>query len=135
MGFSSQQYRKDGKERPWKINPAWRGIGCILCIIVPIMAWVGATMVLQSNLRLPMSTDLTKIVALPYSHVREIDKIIVQINQYFAATKFQSGQLFFTVIFLFIGFGILAFIYALLYKIAGPPRYGPFDVPPNSVKR
>jgi hypothetical protein len=135
MGFSSQQYRKEKQERPWKINPAWRGIGCILCLIVPIMSWVGATMILQSNLHLPIPYDLTKTVAIPFSHITQIDKLITQVNQYFVTVRFQSGQLFFTVILLFIGFGILALIYAILYKIAGPPRYGPFDVPPNSVKR
>jgi hypothetical protein len=44
---------------------------------------------------------------------------------------FVIGQLFFTVILSFIGFGVLAFAYAILYKMAGPPRYGPFDIPPN----
>jgi hypothetical protein len=133
MGFSSQQYRKQRQERRWKIHPAWQGIGCILCLIIPIMSWVGATLVLENNL-LPLSNTLTKVFSLPYTHIRAIDQVVLQLNQYFSAVKFQTGQVFLTVIFLFIGFGILALIYAILYKIAGPPRYGPFDVPPNSER-
>jgi len=132
MGFSSQQYRKEGKERPWKINPAWRGIGCILCLIVPIMSWVGASIILQNEQGLLTPYGLTKVFSLPYIRIGAIDRVILQLNQYFEATKFQAGHVFLTVIFLFIGFGVLAFIYAILYKMAGPPRYGPFDVPPNS---
>ena len=77
---------------------------------------------------------MTQVVTIPFIHVREIDKIITQVNQYFIATGFMTGQLFLTVIFVFVGLGIMAFLYAILYKIAGPPRYGPFDVPPSSVK-
>jgi hypothetical protein len=28
---------------------------------------------------------------------------------------------------------VMAFLYSVLYRVAGPPRYGPFDVPPNKV--
>ncbi len=134
MGFSSQQYRKEVQERRWKVNPAWRGIGCILFLIVPIMAWVGAAMVLQSNVKLPLLYEMTRIVIVPYTHITQIDKLILQVNNYFKASAFMEGQLFLTIIFLFIGYGVLAFFYSVLYKMAGPPRYGPFDVPPNSVK-
>lgn len=135
MGFSSQQYRKPQQDRPWKVHPAWRGIGCILFLIVPIMAWVGAMLLMQSNVKLPLPYEMTKVVVIPAIHVREIDKIIVTINEYFNSIGFRSGQLFFTIIFLFIGYGVLALLYSILYKMAGPPRYGPFDVPPSSVKR
>ncbi len=135
MGFSSQQYHKERQERPWKINPAWRGIGCILFLLVPIMSWVGALMLLQSGVKLPLPWELTAVVTIPYTHIGEIDKIILSINHYFQSIGFVSGQLYFTIIFIFIGYGIMAFLYAVLYKIAGPPRYGPFDVPPSNVKR
>ncbi len=134
MGFSSQQYRKNQQERRWRINPVWRGIGCFLFLLIPIMAWVAATLVLQNYQNIALPYGMTQVVTIPFIHVREIDKIITQVNQYFIATGFMTGQLFLTVIFVFVGLGIMAFFYAILYKIAGPPRYGPFDVPPSSVK-
>jgi hypothetical protein len=135
MGFSSQQYRRDHAERRWKVNPVWRGIGCVLLLLIPIMSWYGTTIFLQSNKKIVLPWELTTVVSIPYTHVTEIDKVIASINRYFDATGFVFGQLFFTIILSFIGFGVLAFIYALLYKIAGPPRYGPFDVPPNSIRK
>ncbi len=135
MGFSSQQYHKKRQERSWRINPAWRGIGCILFLLVPIMAWVGAVMILQSNLKFPLPWELNRSVIIPFIHVAAIDRVILSINQYFQASGFVFGQFFFTVIFIFIGYGIMAFLYSILYKIGGPPRYGPFDVPPSSMKR
>jgi hypothetical protein len=131
MGFSSQQYHKEQQERPWKVHPIWRGIGCLLILLVPIMSWFGAGLFLQTNTKIALPRDLTQVVSIPYTRVNVIDKFIIPINQYFKATGFVLGQLFFTIILSFIGFGVLAFAYAVLYKMAGPPRYGPFDIPPN----
>lgn len=133
MGFSAHKYQRERQQKPWKINPIWRGIGCVLLLIVPIMSWYATSLFLQSNKKVVLPWELTRIVAIPYTRVAEIDNVILPINRYFDATKFVFGQIFFTIIFSFIGFGAMAFLYALLYRVAGPPRYGPFDVPPNKV--
>ena len=133
MGFSSQQYHRQRDQRPWKINPVWRGIGCFLILLVPVMSWYATSLFLQTNQKVVLPWELTKVVAIPYTHVAQIDKVILQINRYFDATGFVFGQVFFTIIFSIIGFGVLALLYAMLYRFAGPPRYGPFDVPPNKV--
>lgn len=135
MGFSTQQYRKKRQERPWKINPAWRGIGCILFLLIPIMSWFGASLFLQNDPKIGLPWEMTKVVAIPLTQIKDVNQFIRPINQLFQTTGLELGQLFFTVFFMFIGFGILAVVYAILYKMAGPPRYGPFDVPPNSIKR
>jgi len=134
MGFSSQKYQKDQKERPWKINPVWRGIGCILILLIPIMSWLGAQIFIASN-TIALPPDLTKTVSIRYFKVAEVDRIIADFNHFTAANGLITGQFFFTVIFMFIGFGVLSFIYAVLYRMIGPPRYGPFDIPPSSMRR
>jgi len=135
MGFSSQKYRKEEQARRWKINPVWRGIGCILILLIPIMAWFAAQIFTQTNTRVPIPTDLTKVVTVRYVHNAQIDRVIADINRFTAANNLTTGQFFFTFILMFAGFGILSVIYAVMYRIAGPPRYGPFDVPPNKVGR
>jgi hypothetical protein len=133
MGFSAQQYRQPRDQRPWKIHPVWRGIGCALLVLVPIMSWYATSLFLHSNEKVVLPWELTRVVTIPYTRVAQIDKVIVQINRYFDSTGFVFGQIFFTIIFSIIGFGVIAFLYAILYRVAGPPRYGPFDVPPNRV--
>jgi hypothetical protein len=97
------------------------------------MSWYATTLFLQSNEKVVLPWELTKVVAVPFTRVADIDRVILQINHYFAATGFVYGQVFFTIIFAIIGFGVMAFLYSILYRVAGPPRYGPFDVPPNKV--
>ncbi len=132
MGFSAQKYQREHQQRPWRVHPVWRGIGCALILLIPIMSWFGAIVFLQSNTVIVLPPELTNVVTIRVTtHIHEIDNVILNINNYFKAQNLVTGQLFFTVIFAFLGFGIMALLYALMYRMAGPPRYGPFDVPPN----
>ncbi len=135
MGFSSQQYQRKVEERPWKINPIWRGIGCFLILIVPIMAWIAATMFMESGQTVIRSAEMNKPIVITRSQIQEIDQVINAINRYTISHNIVGGQIFFTVIFLVVGYGLLAFLYAVLYRLVGPPRYGPFDVPPSVMRR
>ncbi len=131
MGFSAQKYRKEQQERRWKINPVWRGIGCLLIIMVPIMAWFAAQLIMQSNTSLPLPADMRKTMTIRYINVVQVDRVIADINRFSATHGLVAGQFFFTVLLMFIGFGLLSVVYAVMYRIAGPPRYGPFDIPPG----
>ncbi len=133
MGFSTQHYNRGRQEKPWKVHPVWRGIGCILLLLIPIMSWYITALLLQSNQKALIPSELTKVVAIPVIGVGEIDRVIIQVNHYFDSIHFVFGQVFFTIIFSVLGFGILSFLYAIFYRVAGPPRYGPFDVPSNKV--
>jgi len=135
MGFSTQQFRSEKTERRWKINPIWRGIGCFLLLLIPIMAWFTAELFLDSGQQIIQSDSLYRPITIKFINIAEIDKIIADINTYFDSNNLVGGQFFFTIIFSVIGYGFLAFIYAVLYRVIGPPRYGPFDVPPNVMKR
>jgi hypothetical protein len=133
MGFSTQNFERGRQERPWKVHPVWRGIGCILLLIIPIMSWYATTLFLRSNTKVVLPPELIRVVVIPTTKVIEVDKVIIQVNHYFNRVHFVFGQIFFTVIFSVIGFGVLSFLYAIVYRVAGPPRYGPFDVPPSKV--
>ena len=133
MGFSTQQFNRGRQDKPWKVHPVWRGIGCILLLLIPIMSWYVTALLLDSNQKAIIPPELTKVVAIPLIKVGGIDKVIIQVNTYFSNAHFVFGQVFFTIIFSVLGFGILSFLYAIFYRVAGPPRYGPFDVPPNKV--
>jgi hypothetical protein len=135
MGFSSQKYRKERQERPWVIHPIWRGIGCALILLIPIMAWYAAVLFFQTNKTIPLSYAISKPITIPYSQIPEIDRIIAIFNQYTVSHNLIVGQFLLTIVFMFIGFGILSLIYAVFFKAAGPSRYGPFDVPPDVMKK
>jgi hypothetical protein len=135
MGFSTQKYRKENEEKPWDIHPIWRGIGCALIILIPIMAWFGAALLLQNSQQIPYSYELSRPVTFHYSGVPEIDQVIADFNHYTVANNLSIGQFLFTFLLTFIGFGLVSMVYAIMMRAAGPSRYGPFDIPPNMMRK
>jgi len=98
------------------IHPVWRGIGCFLLILLPIVAFAGAKILVQTNSRqrwVQIPTELTGVFTVP---------IIGRI--FYAALAL-------TVILIVIGFAILTVAYSVIYRIIGIPRYGPLDSPPG----
>jgi hypothetical protein len=97
-------------------HPLWRGIGCILIIVVPIISFAAARLIVQAN-------NDQQWVKIPSELAGSINLPVLS-TVYFI-------EIALTLIFIIIGFGILTVVYAFLYRLFGPPRYGPLDVPPN----
>jgi hypothetical protein len=98
------------------IHPIWWGIGCILIILIPIISFAGARLLMQAN-------SSQGWIGIPGGLSRPIN------TQLLGAVTY--ADLSATVILIIIGFGLLTALYALLYGLFGPPKYGPLDVPPH----
>jgi hypothetical protein len=98
------------------IHPVWRGIGCFLLILLPILAFAGSKLLVQRNFQ-------QRWIDLP----RELELwfVIPVLGRVFVA------DIALTILLLVIIFGIATVIYALLYRLLGPPRPGPLDSPPG----
>jgi hypothetical protein len=128
MGFGPSRMDRGKRERPWKIHPIWRGIGCFFILLIPIMSYVGADLFIRYNRWFPMPEDLRQPILIPYTQLDTIDVLIDSMNGFLGRLIY--ANLFFTLVFLFLGFGVLSILYSILYRIVGPPRYGRFDSPP-----
>jgi hypothetical protein len=115
--YTHYSRRPEMAERPWKVHPIWRGIGCIMAIIIPIMSYASAVLLVQQNQQqgwLPLPRELAGTIYLP---------ILGNVPYLYA-------NLIVTLVLMLIGYGILTTMYALLYKVIGPPSLGPLDAPP-----
>lgn len=102
-------------QRPWKVHPIWRGIGCILLLLIPIISYAGAFVLVRANYA-------NRWVAIPeemrgYSVVPYLGRL------YYA-------DLAIALVLTFIVFAIITAIYTMVYSMVGPARYGPTDSPP-----
>lgn len=116
--YSKYQTSMPAQKLPYKIHPIWRGIGCFMLILIPIMAYAGATLLVQANRTqrwLPMPPELAQAIFIPILNQR---------------IPYLPAILIVTVLLSLIGFGVLSFFYAILYRAVGPSRYGPLDAPP-----
>ncbi len=99
--FSKYETTAQKKEAPWKIHPIWRGIGCLMMLVIPAMAYAGAKLLVAANRWVPVPSDLlARPLGLPVS----LAEIIVWI------------------LLLFIGFGIFVVFYSLIYRVMGPKK-------------
>ena len=98
------------------VHPVWRGIGCFLLILLPIVSFAGAKLLVQTNNRqrwVQIPTELGGSFIVP------------------VVGRVMFADLAVTVILIVIGFALLTAAYAVFYRILGISRYGPLDSPPG----
>jgi hypothetical protein len=111
------KYVEKDDPNPAKKPPhqAWKGIGCVLMIVFPIVSWFGGDY-LVSN------TQLFKWVIIP-------GEMVIK--------SFKDPWIFVRLLYAGIICAILFLIFMVLTTIVnrffGPPRYGPYDVPLDKV--
>ncbi len=117
------RYSPRAVEEKKGLHPIWRGIGCVMIIVMPVMAYAGAVELVKANYEngwVRMPSELSGRVTLPYIGT------IQDLYAYLAVG----------VILLVIGFGVLTILYSIVYSLFGPPKYGPTDAPPpRKVKK
>jgi hypothetical protein len=107
--------RQEEKKHP-EIHPVWRGIGFILMIITPFMAYASAMLLLDQNKTQGW----------------------VQIPGQFYFPNFPIPDIgiiaFVTMIMWIILYSALSLVTFLIFRMFGPSRYGPTDMPPIERK-
>jgi len=130
------RYRDTMKEVEQKATgpaPIWRGIGCLLIVLIPILSYAAAevTMPFFLNRGLVPKELLFTPQAPDWLYLMPV---LLQAFRFLLGRYAIMATLLLTVIYiLFIG-GILTVFYAFMYQIATPSRYGPMDAPPPRIK-
>jgi hypothetical protein len=135
--YSSYQKQKE-KVRRNEVHPVMRGIGCILIVLVPIIAYGLSVYLVDYAVRrgFPIPPAWLGIIDIPPVLLR-LGGLAVVWN-FLQAQNNLMANIVFTVAITIVIFGLLAIIYGFIYKLFGPPEYGPTDEPPvkgRKVKR
>ena len=129
------KYRKF--ERPVsakkEMNPVWRGVGCILMVVVPLMAY-GFTIIfvppliatgyvpreILGNVRFPDWVFHYRFLVQPAGFISSITNLWMYLITFFMMLLILSS--------------VISLIYAMVYALFGPPPYSEFDAPPSKYK-
>lgn len=115
--YTQYQSRGRAPARPWRVHPVWRGIGCVMMILIPVIAYAGAVRLVEENLKqgwLPVPAEFARTITLPV----------------LGSVQYLLAYLLVTVVLSLIGFGVFTALYSLIYSLIGPSKYGPLDSPP-----
>jgi hypothetical protein len=122
--------RRRMQEKPAGPHPIWNGIGCLMMLIVPVIALGFAAITMEAAItnRWPIPSQFLGYVTLPDMLYRS--QILVPMLVAISKVQNLNGYVAFTAVYTIILAAILSFAYAFVYKFIGPPTYGPMDVPP-----
>jgi hypothetical protein len=114
-----------------KVHPIWTGIGCLLLFLIPLVAYAAAD-VLFDTLQ-GSGVRIMNFMLIPSSGYlyRIFFSIPLGAN---TAVRITLFHFVFVVLFCVLGFLVFSFVYAVIYRVSGPPRYGPTDAPPPKRK-
>jgi ABC-type Na+ efflux pump permease subunit len=122
-----------GKSAKKAMNPIWRGIGCILIVLVPLIS-LGLTAILT-----PLLTTTGYVPRELMGHVIFPDwvskvPILSAIAAFIASINNLWLSLIIFIVILVILTGISSLIYVSVLQVIGPPRYSETDAPPSKYK-
>ena len=124
------KYQKQPKDIKPVMHPIWRGIGCLMAIILPVLSYLAAIEYINTGITKgwPIPKGLLGFVKFPVW----VWKIPILENLFYPIATIRNfyAILFFTIVFLILISGILSFLYSILYRIVGPPVLSPVDAPP-----
>ena len=131
MGKYSKYQRKSEKKP--EANPIWRGIGCILIVVVPVISYA-LTAILTP---LIVATDLVPLELL--GHVKFPEwavktPILSDIALFIGGINDLGLKLIAFFVILLLVAAIFSLLYSLVSQVIGPPRYSDKDAPPSKYK-
>jgi len=130
MGKYSSYSRPQPKPRNRGVHPVMRGIGCIMIVLVPILAYLGS--ILLVNYWAARGWVMVRAwYGPPTIHplLWKVQGLVPILNFLQAQNNLEANLAFAFVITVIVG-GLVSIIYGYTYSIFGPPRYGPQDAPP-----
>jgi hypothetical protein len=133
--MAKYNYFQKAKEPETKqIHPVWRGIGCLIMILTPIISGAASIVLLDFG-RSQKWSFLNQLSApIRFSDIfYQIHTVKIAAN-YLSSIHYLQALILFFILFLMVFSGVFAFINALLYRMIGPPRYSPTDAPAPRVK-
>lgn len=129
-----RSYERKPPARSKEPHPVWRGIGCLIMIIVPALSLGISAILVQMapSLGIQLPPGLLGRPVMPdfLFMVPGLVPILYWIQSLNNLYAILVGTFTVTVILA----GVIALGYAFIYRIMGPPRYTGIDAPPPNVK-
>jgi hypothetical protein len=132
--YSTAQQRRRVTDSEKPLHPIWRGIGCLLIIIIPVLSYIlaFATVQLAIAQNWPMPYQIMGYPVMPVLLWKDVG--ITPLLSFIQSQNNLYAVLAFSLFYIIFFSTLVSFGYALIYRFAGPSRYGPLDAPPPKVK-
>ena len=126
--------RKTIPPKSYEPHPIWRGIGCFLMLILPPLSYVISLLTvdyaIKQGIRLPQGLAGYPVMPELLFSVPGLVSILFWIQ---SINNLYANLLVAFFILVLLGVTV-ALLYAVMYRVTGPPQHSEFDAPPSSRK-
>lgn len=134
MGRYTSYQKQQARVQRGQVHPVMRGIGCILFVIVPILSYGVAVLLVNYGVKSgwPIPPNWLGFPTIPplLWRLGGLQTVLTFIQ----AQNNLTANLVFAIAMVVVIFGVLSMIYGFMFKLLGPPQYGPTDAPPPRIK-
>ncbi len=129
-----RSYEKQQPPRRKDPHPVWRGIGCLIMLIVPALSFGVSSLLVQMapSMGVHLPPELLGRPVMP-ELLFKIPGLVAMLN-WIQRQNNLYAILIITFVVTVVMAGVIAVLYALAYRFVGPPRYSGYDAPPVNVK-
>lgn len=134
MGKYTSSVLKRSKPKAERPHAVWRGIGCLMMLIIPAISIAAGAETIKYGLNhgWTIPYQLLGYPTLPDLFYKSSGLIavfgpITRINHLYAYTAV-------SLLYMILIGGTISVLYAIAYRFVGPSRYGPMDDPPPKIK-
>jgi len=125
---------REAKPKSTEPHPIWRGIGCFIIIVVPVLSFAAADLSLPFFLNRGLVPKELLVTPATPDWMWTLIPGLAPIFQFLFGRYAIGAILILTVLFIIILGGIFSVLYSFMYRTVAPSRYGPMDAPPPKVK-
>ena len=134
MGKYRTHSRQAPKRRSYGVHPVMRGIGCIMMIVVPILAYGIALLLVDYGIRQGWPIPANWLQPITIHPLLFRLRGLTPVWNFLLVQDNLIAVVVFTIAIIVVIGGLMSIIFGYLYSLFGPPRYGPQDAPPIRVK-
>lgn len=110
--YDQYQSRKPVEDKNEKVHPIWRGIGCVMVVVIPFLAYSAVFYIFNNRINFPWFTIPQEIV---FPTIKDPYLLV---------------KILYTIIFAFVLYLIMGIITFVINKFFGPSKKGPYDIKP-----
>ena len=130
MGKYSSVSRPTPPPRNREVHPLMRGIGCLMLVIVPILAYGVSVLLVNYGMQRGWPIPPPWLEPAQFHPLLWSLSGLVPVLNFLQAQPHLTANLVFAVGISVVAFGVMSVMYGYIYKLFGPPEYGPTDEPP-----
>jgi hypothetical protein len=127
--YGSPVQRETSVRKPEESHVMWRGLGCVLMIVIPLISWALSVQIVNYMVKkgYALPVELMGRPSMPgFIRGTGLNAILLPLF----STNNIYAYLFFTLICIIVISSVFSLVYAIVYRAVNPYRYGPTDAPP-----